>query len=128
MAGQEHTIGVADDEPGLRQALARLLRSHGYVPEVFESAAEVMRAATTSKAACLLLDLQFGETSGLDLARQLHEAGVALPIIFMSASDDDVLRQECIDFGCAGYLRKPFFEQQLLDAIVQAIEADPRRR
>ena len=124
MAGRQHTIGVADDEPGLRQALARLLNAHGYRAELFESAADVIRAAKTTKAACLLLDLQFGETSGLELARQLSQDGSKFPIIFMSASDDDTLRQECLDFGCAGYLRKPFLEHQLIDVLERVIGTD----
>jgi FixJ family two-component response regulator len=121
MAGRQHTIGVLDDEPGLAKALARLLCSHGYRVELFASAADVLKSAQTSKAACFLFDLQIGHTSGLDLARDLSRAGVKTPIVFMSASDDDTLRQQCIDFGCAGYLRKPFLEQQLLGAVARAI-------
>jgi FixJ family two-component response regulator len=127
MAARQHTIGVVDDEPGLAKALARLLRSHGYRVELFASTDDVLKGAKTSKAECLLVDLQIGERSGLGLARDLARAGFNFPIVFMSASDDDTLRQECIDFGCAGYLRKPFLEQQLMEAVAQAIGTDARR-
>jgi FixJ family two-component response regulator len=126
MAGRQHTIGVVDDEPGLSKALARLLRTHGYRVELFASTADVLKGARASKAACLLVDLQIGENSGLDLARALSRAGFKFPIVFMSASDDDTLRQQCIDFGCAGYLRKPFLERQLTDAVARAIATNTR--
>jgi FixJ family two-component response regulator len=127
MAARQHTIGVVDDEPGLSKALARLLRVHGYRVELFASSADVLKGAKASKAACLLVDLQIGEMSGLDLARDLSRAGFKFAIIFMSASDDDSLRKQCIDFGCAGYLRKPFLERQLIEAVARAIGTTARR-
>ncbi len=133
MAMQQHTIALVDDDPTVRKALARLLSVLGYHPVVFASAAEFLSAAATSEAACLLIDIHLGETLGLELARQLSAAGFRFPVIFMSGSDDDTIREQCMDLGCVAYLKKPFPEGLLLDAIangtasnLQCVGPEPR--
>lgn len=115
---REHTVAVVDDDPSVRKALGRLLSAIGHRPVLFPSAAEFLGAAATSDATCVLIDINLGATFGLDLARELSAAGFKFPIIFMSSTDDDSIREQCLDFGCIAYLRKPFSEARLLDAIV----------
>jgi len=125
---QEHTVAIAvvDDEPGVRKALARLLSALGYRVESFASAEEFLSAAPTSKAACLIVDFNLGDVSGLELARRLFKAGFDFPIIFMTGSADDTVRMQCMEFGCVAFLHKPFSEDQLIHAIQKGLEVTVR--
>jgi FixJ family two-component response regulator len=117
----EHTIAVVDDDPSVRKALARLLSVFGYRVELFASGEEFLRAAPTSKAMCLLLDIKLGAMSGLDLARRLSADGFDFPIVFMTGSEKDVVRLQCLDFGCVAFLQKPIPEAHLMDALAKVI-------
>jgi len=120
MTAQQYTIAVVDDDPGLLRALGRLLAESGYRVELFASFGEVLSRIPNSKAMCILIDCQLGQFSGIELARQLTASGVVLPIIFMTASDDDEVRQQAMTLGCSGFLQKPFFIDQLLEAVGKA--------
>jgi len=117
----EQTVAIVDADPLLRKALARLLFLFGYDVELFDSAAGFLDVTAASKATCLLIAVELGETSGLHLAEQLFDRGFEGPIILMSTSDDDTIRQRSVDLGCAGYLHKPFTDGQLIDAIERAV-------
>ena len=121
MAMREQTVAVVDDDAGVRKALSRLLSVFGYRVEAFVSAKEFLAAAPTSKAACLLADIQLGEVSGLELARQLGAAGFKFPIVFMTGSIDNVIRLQCMELGCVAFLEKPVPEARLMDTIAKAI-------
>ncbi len=124
MAKGEQTIAVVDDDPSVRKALARLLSVFGYRVELFASAEEFLDAAPTSRAMCLLVDIKLGATSGLDLARKLSAEGFEFPIVFMTGSEKDVVRLQCLDFGCVAFLQKPIPESRLTDAVAKAIGAE----
>jgi FixJ family two-component response regulator len=124
MAVREHVIAVVDDDPGVRKALARLLSVFGYRVELFASAPEFLRVAATSEAACLLVDIQLGDMSGLTLARHLSAAGFEFPIIFMSGSAGEAALKQSVDLGSVAFLRKPFPDAGLIDAIAKAIRLD----
>jgi len=128
MTVRRHTIAVVDDDQNLREALARLLSGFGYRVVLFASAADFIGAAATSEVTCLIVDIYLGDTSGLDLARQLPAAGFKFPVIFMTGSTDDTIRRQCMDLGCVAYLRKPFPEGRLIDAIRKAIGSEPQLR
>ena len=119
MAMPRNLIAVVDDDVSHALALARLLASLGYRAAVFESAADFMRGAPDIDPFCLLVDVDLGSTSGLDLARQLSASGFEVPIIFMTGSQDHAVYRQCADLGCIGFLRKPFPEKQLIDAIAK---------
>jgi FixJ family two-component response regulator len=121
-AERPHVIAVVDDDPSVRKALARLLKVLGHRVEVFASA-ETFMSGFSVDAICLILDVDLGTGSGLDLARQLSESGLKFPIIFMTGSQDEVIRARCLDFGCAAFLCKPFSEDQLTNAIASALTA-----
>jgi FixJ family two-component response regulator len=118
-----HTIAVVDDDPSVRKALARLLAVFGYRAELFASAEAFLDAAPASDALCLLVDVKLGPMSGLDLARRLAADGFDVPIVFMTGSEKDVVRLQCLDFGCIAFLQKPIPEARLMDAVARAVGA-----
>jgi FixJ family two-component response regulator len=113
------TVIVIDDNPSMLQGLTRLLSAHGFGVQTFTSAEYFLEAAPNLSADCLLLDIHLSGMSGIDLQRQLTASGIDLPVIFMTAIDNDATRQEAFDVGCIAYLRKPFLSKLLIDAINQ---------
>ena len=125
MFERKRTIGIVDDDEELCSAVDMLLTSHGYQTETFGSAEEFLNAAERSKAACLLIDIQLGDISGVELARQLGASGYLFPVIFMTGSHDDLVRRQAMEFGCVAFLHKPFPEDQLIESIVKATKLMP---
>jgi len=111
------TIAVVDDNPSMLQGLNRLLSAHGFRVRAFASAETFLEAYVECEADCLLLDIHLGGISGIDLQRQLISSGRELPVIIMTAIDNETIRQEAFDAGCVGYLKKPFLSKLLIDAI-----------
>jgi FixJ family two-component response regulator len=111
------TIAVVDDNPSMLQGLDRLLSVHGFRVQTFTSAESFLDDIDKCDAECLLLDIHLGGISGFDLQRQLTSSGRNLPVIFMTAIDTEIIRQEAFDVGCVAYLRKPFLAKLLVDAI-----------
>ena len=83
----------------------------------FASAELFLDDMASSEADCLILDIHLGGISGFDLKRQLTASGSNLPVIFMTAVDTEITRQEAFDVGCVAYLKKPFLAKLLIDAI-----------
>lgn len=125
MVEQPITIGIVDDDPQLLDTLERILSFKGFQTEQYASAEEFINAARTSKAACLLVDIQLGDISGVELARELCAIDCKFPIIFMSGSNDTVLYKQAIDFGCVAFLHKPFPVDQLIESIMKATVSRP---
>jgi FixJ family two-component response regulator len=115
-------ISVVDDDRSVRRALRRLLRIGGYATELFASAQEFLSSPALSHTACLILDIQLGETTGFDLQAQLAAGGSTIPIIFISAYNDAATGERVAESGAAAYLHKPFEDQDLLDAINRAVD------
>jgi FixJ family two-component response regulator len=111
------TIAVVDDNPSMLQGLNRLLSAHGYRVQTFASAESFLEALAECEADCLLLDIHLGGISGIDLQRQLIASGRELPVIMMTAIDNEVTRQAAFDAGCVAYLKKPFLSKLLIDAV-----------
>jgi FixJ family two-component response regulator len=111
---------VVDDDPGMLSAIERLLRLNGFEVQVHESAAAFRANGRLSNAVCLVLDINLGDESGLELRRRLQGAGISLPVIFITASDRDETREAALEVGCVAYLRKPFSGQSLVDAVREA--------
>jgi FixJ family two-component response regulator len=117
MTVEDHTIAVVDDDPHLGKALARLLSVLGYRVELFASGAAFFQAAPSTKAKLILVDIDLGATSGLALVRQLSESGFSFSTIFMTGSHDETVEPECIALGGLAFLRKPFDQCQLMEAL-----------
>ena len=105
----------------MRQALAALLSSLGYSVQSYASAAEFLAVAATTEAACLILDIQLGAVSGIELARQLAASGSNFPIIFMTGSDDELFWRGAMDMGAVAFLLKPFPVEDLTSALSKAM-------
>jgi FixJ family two-component response regulator len=116
MGSRMRTIVVIDDNPGMLRGLERLLSAHGFRVRTFASA-EAFLEDTNCNADCLLLDIHLGGISGIDLQRRLTSSGSDLPVIFMTAVDNEATRQEAFDAGCVAYLKKPFLAKLLIDAL-----------
>jgi FixJ family two-component response regulator len=117
MGNRMRTIAVIEDDPSMLQGLDRLLLAHGFRVERFTSAESFLDDIGNCEAACLLVDIHLGGISGIDLKRRLASSSSRLPVIFMTAIDNEATRQEAFDAGCVAYLRKPFFAKLLIDAI-----------
>ena len=110
-------IAVVDDDPLVRTALERLLRSFGYDASAYASAAEFLDASRQSQFACLILDICMPTMSGVQLYQQLTDRAALLPTIFMSAHEEQLERVEQSLPAVVRCLRKPFGDEELLDAI-----------
>jgi FixJ family two-component response regulator len=112
-----HTIAVVEDDPSMLKGLHRLLSAHGFRVQRFTSAESFLKSAASCEATCLVVDIHLGGISGIDLKRRLASSGSNLPVIFMTAVDNEATRQDALDAGCVAYLRKPFLAKLLIDAI-----------
>jgi FixJ family two-component response regulator len=117
MGNRMRTIAIVDDNPSMLQGLNRLLSAHGFRVETFASAELFLDNIAKCEADCLLLDIHLCGISGIDLQRRLTSTGSDLPVIFMTAIDNEATRQDALDAGCVAYLRKPFLAKLLIDAI-----------
>jgi FixJ family two-component response regulator len=120
MAPSKNVVAIIDDDPGMRQALESMLRAFGYRTELYASAEEFIRAAITTEAACLVVDIQLGDISGIELGRHLLVSGFEFPIIFMTGSVEETHRRQAMAHGCIAYLLKPFHPKQLVGALSKA--------
>ena len=121
MSNEKTIVGIVDDDPEIRIAMARLLSVFGYGAETFDSAETFLVCASTSKATCLLVDIQLGDISGVELANQLVADGYTYPIIFMTGLDDELIRKQADAAGGVAFLHKPFPARMLFDAIEKAL-------
>ena len=118
---QQKIIAVVDDEQGMLGAIRRLLTAHGFSIEAFASAEAFLDSGIANQADCLVLDIHLGGMSGLDLRRRLTAVRSKLPVIFITAADDDATEREAKEAGCVACLRKPFAPRSLIVAIETAI-------
>ena len=114
------TVAIVENHPSMRRSIERLLNAYGYKTEGFDSAERFLESDCATLG-CLVLDIHLGNMSGIQLRRRLREAGSSLPVIFVTAVDDDLLEAEARDAGCLAYLRKPFAAKHLLSAIQDAM-------
>jgi len=121
-------VFVVDDDPSVRRAIKLLLESIGLEVELFGSAQEFLPRGPTKGPGCLILDVRLPGVSGLDFQRQLNEAKINIPIIFISAHGDVPMTVRAMKAGAIEFLTKPFRDQDLLDAVQVALERDRARR
>jgi RNA polymerase sigma factor (sigma-70 family) len=128
MSEPEAIVFVVDDDPSVRSAIKRLIASVGLQVELFGSAQEFLASRLPNLPSCLILDIRLPGISGLALQRQLAEANVQIPIIFITAHGDVPMTVRAMKAGAVEFLTKPFGDQDLLDAIHLALERDRTRR
>ena len=121
-------VFVIDDDESIRESLKSLIRSVGLSVRTFASADEFLNSERPDVPACLILDVRMPGLSGLDLQRDLSETNIHLPIIFITGHGDIPMSVRAMKAGAVEFLTKPFRDQDLLDAIQQALERDRRAR
>ncbi len=124
MSEADAMIFVVDDDTSMRDALQRLLRSVGLQVTTFASAQEFLHHRGADGPGCLVLDVRLPGLSGLDLQHELAAAQIDLPIIFITGYGDIPMTVQAMKAGAVEFLTKPFRDQDLLDAIQQALERD----
>jgi FixJ family two-component response regulator len=127
-SGAVPTVFIIDDDRGMRQSIQDLVESVGLRAESFASGEEFLRRKLTHDPSCLVLDVRLPQMSGLDFQRQLAETGVEIPIIFVTAHGDVPMSVRALKSGAVEFLTKPFRDQDLLDAIHQALHRDRTAR
>jgi FixJ family two-component response regulator len=121
-------VFVIDDDESIREALKSLIRSVGLSVKTFASAQEFLQSSRPDVPSCLILDVRMPGLSGLDLQRELAEANIHIPIIFITGHGDIPMSVRAMKAGAVEFLTKPFRDQDLLDAIQQALERDRQVR
>jgi FixJ family two-component response regulator len=117
-------VFIVDDDARMRAAMQRLLKSVGLHSESFATPQDFLRRKLPGGPSCLVLDVRLPGMSGLDVQHKLNEAGVPIPIIFITGHADIPMTVNAMKSGAVEFLTKPFRDQDLLDAIQQALERD----
>ena len=121
-------VFVVDDDPAIREAVTSLFASVGMRVETFESAQDFLEYRRPDAPACVVLDVRLPGLSGLDLQRELAQTGTPIPIVFITGYGDVPMSVKAMKAGAVEFLIKPFSEEQLLNAVREAIERDVRGR
>lgn len=128
MTDADATVFVVDDDEAVRDALKSLISSVGLSVETFASAREFLESHGPDAPGCLVLDVRLPGLSGLELQRELSDANIHTPIIFITGHGDIPMSVQAMKAGAIEFLTKPFRDQELLDAIHQALERDRTAR
>ena len=116
-------ISIVDDDPSVREALCRLLRTVGFEVTAFASAEEYLSSDRPKNPDCLIADVRMPGMGGIELRRQLVASHVDIPVIFTTAHEDESIRAQALNGHASPVLRKPFSEEALLNAINKALTA-----
>jgi FixJ family two-component response regulator len=111
---------VVDDDSEILEGLERLLRAHAYEPILFSSAEAFKKHTDFEKAVCVILDINLNDGSGIELRHRLNDAGVSVPVIYMTGNEEPAVRKAALDSGCIAFLTKPFSVQSLLEPLKNA--------
>ena len=125
---REPIVFVVEDDESVRRALTNLFQSVGLEVELFGSASEMLENRLPDVASCLVLDVRLPGLSGLDFQTELARAKIHIPIIFMTGHGDIPMTVKAMKGGAVDFLTKPFRDQEMLDAVLAAIEQDRKRR
>jgi len=117
-------VSIVDDDDSVRKGLSRLMRSAGIESHAYDNPESFLAEAHNEAHACILMDITMPRMNGLELSAQLREKGITLPVIAISARDDDDTRQLARDLGVRFFMRKPVDDQALLDAISWVVQED----
>jgi FixJ family two-component response regulator len=128
MSKPDSVVFVIDDDASVRDAIQSLMRSVGQHVESYASAQEFLRSKRPDLPGCIVLDVRLPGFSGLELQRKLADADILTPIVFMTGHGDIPMSVKAMKAGAVEFLTKPFRDQDLLDAIQQALERDRAAR
>jgi len=119
---------VIDDDPSMRVAMKRLLEAVGYRVETYGTGQDFLKSELPDAPACVVLDVRLPGSSGLELQREMASKGINIPVIFVTGHGDIPMSVQAMKAGAVEFLTKPFRDQDLLDAISQAIKRDRAAR
>lgn len=123
------TVIVVDDDPSIRESLSLLMNSAGYNVKTFDSATEFLESGcVTQGSACLVLDVRMPGLSGLDLQQELTSRNYAIPVIFITGHGDVPMSVQAMKKGAVDFLSKPFDDNELLNAVEEALAKDSEVR
>jgi len=117
------SVFVVDDDPSVRVSLDRLLRAHGFVVTLFDTAEALLDHDRFETAICIVIDINLDGRSGVELRRKLADEGVTAPVIYITGNDSAMNRTAAVASGCVAYLTKPFTAQSLIDSVTRAAAA-----
>jgi len=120
MSSPHKIVAIIDDEPEMRTAMAAIVSAFGYGAQTFDSAETFLVHASTCEAFCLLVDIQLGGISGVELAHRLAAKELKFPIFFMTGCDDPAIESQAAAAGGLAFFHKPFPAKMLIDAINKA--------
>ena len=121
---QRPLVAVVDDDESVRESLPDLLGELGFGAGVFASAEEFLASGSVRQTQCLVLDIAMPGMTGLDLQRELQARGHGIPIVFITAQKDEIVRKRAQEGGAVGFLLKPFSDTALLSALNAALALD----
>jgi FixJ family two-component response regulator len=124
MTENEPTVFIVDDDLSVRRSTERLIRAAGLKVQTFTSAREFLKQPPAPGPACLVLDVRMPGLSGMDLQRELKQAGIHIPIVFITGHGDIPMSVRAMKAGAVEFLTKPFRSRSLLDAVRAAIERE----
>jgi FixJ family two-component response regulator len=124
----EHTIFIIDDDASVCKSLARLLQISGFNVETYESSEQFLSREPYHGTGCIVLDVRMPGLSGMELHDELIRVGYTLPIIFITGHGDIPMSVRAMKKGAVDFLPKPFDEEELLQAVAKAIEADKKTK
>ena len=113
-------VFVVDDDPGMLMSVKRLLRTNGYDTVLFSSAKAFKNQVDFEDACCVVLDINLGDGSGIELRHRLNDAGISVPVIYITGNDNPAVRKAALDSGCIAFLTKPFSTQSLIEPLKKA--------
>jgi FixJ family two-component response regulator len=122
MTNDKFIVMIVDDDDSVRRAARRLIKSYGFAVETFVSADDFLASGRLSATACLILDVQMPGLNGLELQSRLITEGHQVPIIFITAFNNEDARAQALKSGAVAYLVKPFEETDLLNSINAALQ------
>src|SRR5882672_7986141 len=115
-------IAIVDDDELFRRSIERLVRSAGFTVEAFGSAEDFLERGSLDRTACAILDMRLPGMNGLDLQQRLITTSRPMPIVFVSAHDEAVMRANAFKAGAIAFLKKPFDNITLLNALQRAVK------
>ena len=115
-----NVVFVVDDDAAMLRSIARLLRQSGYASLLFSSAEAFANQSDFEEAVCVLLDINLGDGSGIDLRHCLKAANISVPVIYMTGNDSPAVRTAALQSGCLAYLTKPFSAKSLMEPLHRA--------
>ena len=116
-------VFVVDDDAGMLRSVARLLRQFGYASLLFSSAEDFANHSDLEEAVCVLLDINLGDVSGIELRLRLKAADSSVPVFYMTGNDSPAVREAALQSGCLAYLTKPFSAKSLREPLERASAA-----